>query len=88
MLFLGKYPLKDWKVISKNSKDKATGEFLEYSVGLWEDATLDCDCMWASMNKRQPCRHKIERTMLLEEEFGSLEKAVEFYKQEKQNAKK
>lgn len=83
--FPSKYPLKSWKVTSQNSFDKETGELLIYSVGLWGDNTLTCDCMWSLMNKRQPCKHRIDKTMELEEEFGSIEKAVDFYREQKKN---
>ena len=75
------YPIKTWRVKSRTNFNPDLNEFEEYIVELWSDEKIFCNCMAGSYKK--PCRHKKEKKEELIKEFGSLEKAVEYYKNNK-----
>jgi len=71
-------PLKTFKVKSRTNFNPDLGEFEEYSVDLWGDGNLDCTCMAGGYKK--PCYHKKLIQEQLEKEFGSVEKAIEHFR--------
>ena len=78
--FYRKYfqPIKVFKVKSKTNFNPDLGEFEKYDVELWEDGEICCNCMAGGY--KRPCYHKQQTQRELEKEFGSIEKAVEFYR--------
>lgn len=81
MLFIGKYPVKSWRVKSRSQRNPDTGELLDYVVELWADKRFTCQCFgYTYSRKKKPCFHvrQIEKKIL--KEFGDLETAINFYR--------
>jgi len=72
------YPIKTWKVKSRTNFNPDIGEYEEYEVELWADKEITCSCMAGSYSR--PCHHKKEKKEELVKEFGSIEKAIDYYK--------
>ncbi len=78
MKWVGKDPLKVFKVKSRLNRNPDTGDFIEYDVELWGDKKIFCNCLAGSFHR--PCFHKQKVQQDLEKEFGSIEKAISFYR--------
>ena len=77
-------PLKVFKVKSRTNRNPDTSELETYSVELWEDRNIYCDCMWGKFGKKKnPCWHAYNIQEKLEKEFGSVENAIKHYRDEK-----
>lgn len=72
-------PLKSWKVESRH-RHPDTGEKIFYDIELWGDGKIICFCPAGSY--RQKCHHKIEKEDELCQKFGSVLKAITYYKNE------
>jgi len=83
ILFLGKYPLKTWKIPSRTEKDPDLGIPIERTVELLGDGRLFCDC--PAGYYRHKCHHINDIKKELETNFGGITNAVEHYRQEKKN---
>lgn len=78
MRWKGKYPLKTFKVKSRSSFNPDTGEWYYWTIEMW-DKEMFCDCPAI-----KECHHiKMKREELIKE-FGSLEKAIEHFRKNKQ----
>ncbi|KKL06696.1 hypothetical protein LCGC14_2593430 [marine sediment metagenome] len=77
MRWQGKHPLQTFKVESRH-KHPDTSEPILYNVELWGDGEIDCDCMAGSYKRK--CWHKREILDKLSEEFGSLQKAIDYFR--------
>ena len=74
--WLGKNPVKVWRVESSHLHPD-TGDKVYYSVELWGDNKLECSCLAGQFKKK--CKHKEKKEVELIKEFGSINKAVEYY---------
>lgn len=69
--------IKIFKVKSRTNRNPDTGEFEEYSVELWLDGALYCNCLFAQFGRKKAlCWHANKIKEELEKEFGSIENAV------------
>jgi len=77
--FHGKYPLKTWKFASKS-------QFNYWTVELWGDGAIVCDCPGFTFRKK--CRHVVSVLDELTKEFGGFEKALRYYRDQKKKEQK
>lgn len=82
IIFLGKYPLKTWKVKSRSERNPDTGEPVYWKLELIGDGRILCECPRGYYKKN--CFHITEKKKELVAEFGSVEKAIQRYRMEKQ----
>ena len=76
--FHGKYPIATFRAKSRHQKHPDTGEPIYYNVELWGDGKIVCDCVAGGYGRL--CFHAREKKEELIKEFGSVEKAVEYYR--------
>jgi len=75
MLFVGRKPVKIWRVPSKSEINPDTGTPIDRLVELWGDGKMTCDCP-----SYRVCYHVKNTKENILKEFGSIEKAIENYK--------
>jgi len=86
MYFPGKYPIKSWSVKSRTQVHPDTTEPLYYTLELWGDGKITCNCSAGSYNRL--CWHRKKIKDELESGFGSVDKAIEQFRKDKKNDKR
>jgi len=79
----GRNPIKIWKVPSKSERHPDTGEPIMRTISLWGNGQWDCGC--PAFKK---CYHIRNKIVELENQFGSMEKAICHYRLTKCQKKK
>ena len=73
-------PIKRWKVESSH-RNPDTSEIIYYDIELWGDGEIVCYCLAGSFKHK--CHHKKDKEAELCQQFGSIEKAINYYKNER-----
>ena len=80
----GRNPLKTFRVASRSEIDDFTGLPYQHLVELWADGNWCCDCGAFQWNKKgKICWHCQQQKELLTKQYGSVQKAIEFFRKEK-----